>query len=53
MGCGLRQFRLERGHDLGVLGPDRGRIGLLEIVRTRVDTHGWAVLGTRVSRLRW
>ncbi len=27
--------------------------GCSKMVRTRVETHGWAVLGTRVSRLRW
>jgi hypothetical protein len=27
--------------------------GCSKIVLTRVDTHGWAVLGTLVSRLRW
>jgi len=27
---GLRELRLESGHDLGVLGADRGGVGLLE-----------------------
>ena len=27
--------------------------GCSKMVRTSVETHGWAVLGTRVSRLRW
>jgi hypothetical protein len=30
MSGGLRQLGLERGGDLGVLGADRGRVGLLE-----------------------
>jgi len=29
------------------------RSGCSKTVRTSVDTHGWADLGTRVSRLRW
>jgi hypothetical protein len=30
MGSGPRQLGFERSGDLAVLGPDRGRIGLLE-----------------------
>jgi hypothetical protein len=54
---GGRELGLQRRDDLGVLGVLGARTeaasGRSKMVRTRVDTHGWAVLGTRVSRLRW
>jgi hypothetical protein len=47
---GGRELGLQRGCDLSVLRADRGGIGCSKIVRTRVDTQGWADFGTRVSR---
>ena len=54
MGGGGLGVGLERGDDLGALGAwTEAGSGCSNMVRTRVETHGWAVLGTRVSRLRW
>ena len=50
MGRRGREHGLQGGGDLGVLGPDRRRVGRSKMVRTRVDTHGWADFGTRVSK---
>ena len=52
---GERELPCRACADLGVLAARAEAASgcSRRMVRTRGDTHGWAVLGTQVSRLRW
>jgi hypothetical protein len=51
LGCG-RELGLERLDDAGELGSDLVGVGLVEDGAQQVSTHGWALFGTLVARLR-